>query len=428
MQFLKKHISSNSNWLNSVVIILFVGGGAKLLAIVKDAYLASELGIGVAIDNYFLILLIPVFIANSLSSSISQIILPNAKNEEYLRGAFGYFLKLFFIAFSVALLVSIIYLNFYQFELWLKLPSPYLILFLVTSIIVFQGINAYLLAIVESEGKFYSTPVHSLFLSISTLFAIWVSPTLLNLLIAFTSSYMLMFIFLVFNVSKKKLLVPLWESVFNRNEKNNYKILILSGLIGGGAFFVDQLMANFYFDSGISIVQYAFKITLLISSFLALAFGNVLLREFSKRTKKAGDRLLIHSSSLILLICLLIAVILWFFSSEVVSFFFERGQFSLTETEMVVPLMKLYSLSIPFYVLKYVFAVYLASRKAYKKLLVISVLSLISNVLLNYLFITQIGISGIALSTVISFFIVTLLSIYYTNKISLNYVTNKQIE
>ena len=96
MQFLKKHISSNSNWLNSVVIILFVGGGAKLLAIVKDAYLASELGIGVAIDNYFLILLIPVFIANSLSSSISQIILPNAKNEEYLRGAFGYFLKLFF--------------------------------------------------------------------------------------------------------------------------------------------------------------------------------------------------------------------------------------------------------------------------------------------------------------------------------------------
>ena len=168
MRILQKHISSNFNWLNSVITILIVGGGAKLLAIVKDAYLASELGIGDTINNYFLLLLIPVFIANSLSSSIANVILPNARKEEFLRGAFGYFLKLFFVAFSIALVVSIVYLKFYQVELWLELSVPYVILFLLTFVVVLQGINAYLLALVESEGKFYSTPFHSVFLSVST--------------------------------------------------------------------------------------------------------------------------------------------------------------------------------------------------------------------------------------------------------------------
>ena len=419
MRILQKHISSNFNWLNSVITILIVGGGAKLLAIVKDAYLASELGIGDTINNYFLLLLIPVFIANSLSSSIANVILPNARKEEFLRGAFGYFLKLFFVAFSIALVVSIVYLKFYQVELWLELSVPYVILFLLTFVVVLQGINAYLLALVESEGKFYSTPFHSVFLSVSTVFAIWYSVELINLIIAFFASYLLMTIFLVFNISNKKLLIPLWSNVFNSTAKNNYKILILSALIGGAAFFIDQLMADYYFYSGISIVQYAFKITLLISSFLALAFGNVLLKEFSTRSKKEGDRLLLLSSSFILLICLFIALLIWYFSFETVALFFERGKFSIKETEMVVPLLKIYAFTIPFYVLIYVFGVYLASRKAYRRLLIISVLSLCSNVVFNYLFIKQFGISGIALSTVVSFLLVSLLSVYYSKQVSI---------
>ncbi len=178
-------------------------------------------------------------------------------------------------------------------------------------------------------------------------------------------------------------------------------------------------MADYYFYSGISIVQYAFKITLLISSFLALAFGNVLLKEFSTRSKKEGDRLLLLSSSFILLICLFIALLIWYFSFETVALFFERGKFSIKETEMVVPLLKIYAFTIPFYVLKYVFGVYLASRKAYRRLLIISVLSLCSNVVFNYLFIKQFGISGIALSTVVSFLLVSLLSVYYSKQVSI---------
>lgn len=422
MQFTSK--LSSWGWLKSVGLIALIGGFGKILSMLKEIYIAQEFGVGEVLETYYLLILIPVFVANSISGSIAKIVIPNIQNEVYLRSAFTYFIQIFILGSLVTLLGTYFYFNEKAPDLFHVDTGTFSLLFLLTLSVLLQGVNSYLLAIVEAEGKFFASSFHSIFLSIFLIIFIWNSPTLTNLILAFFLSYIAMFFLLLFNVTNKRLLVPYWKVDAYQDQRASYNLLLVSSLIGGGAFFVDQLMANHFFDFGISLIQYSNRIVLLISSFLALAVGNVLLREFSLVSDFEAQKLLKNSTMLILIIGSVIAIILYFLGFEVVTFFFQRGAFTANETKLVSPLLQVYACTIPFYVLKYVFGAYLASKKAYKPLLYIAIFSLFSNVILNFILIDKCGIQGIALSTVFSFLFTSLFGLFLIRNWHKNRIIN----
>ena len=121
-------------------------------------------------------------------------------------------------------------------------------------------------------------------------------------------------------------------------------------------------------------------------------------------------------SILIIFIALPITVLLFVFSEPIIKLLFERGAFTAQDTTLVAKTQAFYVLQLPFYMLGILGVRLISSMAKNEILLKIAIINLLINIVLNYMFIQWMGVSGIALSTFIVYVISTVIIIYYLNK------------
>lgn len=179
--------------------------------------------------------------------------------------------------------------------------------------------------------------------------------------------------------------------------------VFLSSIVASGGLLVDQAMAATLPAGSVSALVYGGRYVSLLTALLGGAISSAITPYFSTMIAQ-GDwcacraairrwsrGMAIVSASLALL---LIAV-----SPSLVRVTLQHGAFRRTDTAAVVPVLALYAIQIPFFVVGRVFYRFVVALRRADLVLACGILNLILDVILNLLLMRSLGVAGIALAT-----------------------------
>jgi putative peptidoglycan lipid II flippase len=179
---------------------------------------------------------------------------------------------------------------------------------------------------------------------------------------------------------------------------------ILSGMfLMGSTGIVDQSMAAMLSPGSVSALGYANKI---VSVIQGIGYTSLATSSFPYISKMVAEndwagcrRTLRWYSGLVFAVTLPIVICLIAFSKPLVRILFQRGAFSIADSELVSRVQICYSFQVPFYIGVAPFVRLLASMRRNDILMGVSALTLSLDVILNLILMRIWGVAGIALST-----------------------------
>ena len=184
-----------------------------------------------------------------------------------------------------------------------------------------------------------------------------------------------------------------------------YLPMVAGALLMSGTTFVDQAMAASLPSGSVASLNYGGRLVSVALHLISGAIGVAVLPFFSKLVDAQDWRQLrsvLRAYATWLLILLTAAALcVAVFSEFIIGLALERGLFNRDDTVLVARIQTVYALQMPFYVCGILFVRVISSMKANHVLTIGSLLNLIVNIGLNYLFMIRWGVVGIALSTVL---------------------------
>ena len=105
------------------------------------------------------------------------------------------------------------------------------------------------------------------------------------------------------------------------------------------------------------------------------------------------------------------------FGKDLVTLLFRRGEFDFSDTERVSYVLFMFSLQIPFYLINIIFVRFLTAYNLNWFNILSSSISVVVNLICNFLFIEKFGVAGIALSTSIVIIINCLAKLLYVRSL-----------
>ena len=190
------------------------------------------------------------------------------------------------------------------------------------------------------------------------------------------------------------------------------KILVLFGPAAFGAgivqinLLVDQFIASFLPTGAISYLYYADRINQLPLGVIGIAVGTALLPLLSRQIEAGDDSGANDSQSraveLVMVFCLPSAAALTVIARPIIAVLFERGAFDAATTDASAAALVAFAVGLPAYVLIKVFAPGFFARQDTSTPVRIAVVGLVTNIVLNLVFIWYLAHVGIALATALA--------------------------
>ena len=284
------------------------------------------------------------------------------------------------------------------------------------------GLNGFLSALLEIENKFFYTSIAPIYTSIVTILAIYFFKDRLGdyiLAISILAGSLASFIHLLAKAIKLRL-IQFGRLRLNHNMRVMLQQLpakVISGLLTGINPIVDQFFAAQLVAGSVIALAYGEKIPAFGISIAMIALGNVLLPHFaelvSKDLKKAYKELF-KILKIAFLASLIFSVLMIFFSDIIIRILFERNSFTSKDTEIVSFIQQLLLIHVPFFVVTRILVKFLTSINKNGFMAWVSALSVLTNLLLNYLLIHSFQVYGLALSTSLVLIINSLVFLWFT--------------
>lgn len=179
---------------------------------------------------------------------------------------------------------------------------------------------------------------------------------------------------------------------------------------------IDQVMAAQLGAGAIATLGYANRVLALILGLGATAVGRAILPVLSEAVSQPRNAWHIARrwSQLLLIIGFFGILLAWLLAPWGVRLLFERGAFSSADAVRVVEVLRYGLVQVPFYLAAQVYVQIFASLRRYNVLLWSGVIAIFSKLLVNWLMMPFLGISGIMLGTA-SMYILNLLYFNYVN-------------
>jgi len=417
-----KQSSVNRKILSSTLTIAGATLLVKFASIVKEMLIADRFGTGDDLDAFLIAFLLPQFLVNVIAGSFAATIVPSLIISTEKDGLIAtrrlmreclllVFLLLsgsaIFLALAMPLLLPLLSSGF-SVQKYALSGQLYMLLL---PVIIVNGMAVFYGAVLNSQNKFWLPSV----LPAITPFAI-----ILVLLQFVTNIYgvawgmlagcviELMFIILVLHRSGWPVL-PRWHGMLPSTQLaiRQYTPMIAGTFMVSGATIINQAMAATLEPGSVSALNYGNKVFALVSGLGAGALGTAVLPFFSKQVAQgdwAGARhTLGRYTRLLLYITIPTTVFCIIFSEWIIRILFEHGLFNAQDTRMVALVQSAYFVQIPFYLLGILGARMLNAMQSNQVLLKIALVSLIANVMGNWLLMKIMGVAGIALSTSIAY-------------------------
>ncbi len=418
-----KDIKNSSLGLQILRTSYLVGGitlSFKLLFVIRDLIIAWTFGRSQSLEAFILAFLIPYTFINALSESLSITFLPHfielrENGEDKLAN------EIYSNLLGILLLISlaVVFLLIVGYSIY----SPFIaasfsiegfslmkfLIYFTAPAALLNGVANLWKEILNAKGKFIQsatvsviTPLVSIFLlvwmtelgvwvlSLGLLFGVLLELTILGLLLK-RQSFRLIPGLSIFSLNLRISISDWWRVFISLSLFNSM------GLING---FMAARRAEI---GGLSILSYGKKIATLPNDISAITFSAVLIPYLSKiKAAKDWPRVLSILNRWLLIIfgtTLPIVIIILVATNYIVELLYERGAFNVDDTRNVSIVLRYYILQIPFFVSFYVMLRILPIVKKNTPAVFFGVIGVSLTVILNYIFISFLGTSGIALST-----------------------------
>ncbi|MEH6770793.1 murein biosynthesis integral membrane protein MurJ [Maribacter arcticus] len=412
-QLARKKVMQNLILVSGVTLFI------SILGFFKETVVAANYGLSLQLDTFYVAILIPGVINTVFLGSFRSVFIPNYINELEKKGNIGSFQSTSLI---VTILVSFLFaviaylgtdtflevlypnksLEFYQ------LVKDQLIILLFA--IFFWGIASTLGALLNVNDEYRLSSFAGIFTPILILIGVYFFKSQIsNTVLAWgTTLGALASCFYLLIIAHKKNLIILGKLDF---QNNNIRIAfqqlpakITSGLLTALNSVVDQFFAAQLVIGSIAALNYGIKIPAFLSGLLLVAFGNVLLPYFTKlvlSNRKLAFENLFKNLRWLFVGLVVITIFGILVSDFVVALLFQRKEFTVEDTQVVSTLQKIFLAYIPFKITGMIMVNFATSINRNSIMAYISLVALVLNIILDYIFMEIYGVFGIALCTTI---------------------------
>jgi len=430
------------NVVRNVILVGILTLLVRSVSFVKEIIVADQIGLSELLDTFYIALLIPGLISTVFMGAFKSVFIPNYVAETKRGNNIGSFqsatflitigMSLFFML--IAVLLTDVYIenvfkghtaNYYgliKVQFYYMLPC-----------IIIWGISSIFNGLLTIDDEFKYSSVGMLFTPLTIiLFLVFFRDELGEIVLALgTLIGSLLRLFMLFIVALNRKVIHLKKPDFySSNIKEMFRQIpakVSSGLLTGLNNIVDQYFAAQLVIGSIAALNYGIKIPMFIIGITTLALGKVLLPYFSKKAIEDKEKLFKELQKIIKILIFssaIVAIILIVISTPIISIIFERNAFTSDDTVTVSKIQQMYLIQIPSYITGIIMVRFLTSINYNNFMVLAAIISLVLNIVLNYILISLMGVYGLALATsivsIVNSLILYFYIIYLKNKLFLN--------
>jgi putative peptidoglycan lipid II flippase len=394
---------------------------------VRDLVIAAWFGTGDVVDAFLIAFLLPNFVMFVLAGSFAAAVIPTylqirvMEGDDASRSAFSQVMFLGLVLLGVVsilavllgpALLAVIASGFGPEKLDLTRQLYYAFV----PLIVIGGLATMFCAALNANEHFAPAafapalvPLTAL-LALLALGSVWgIYALALGVILGFG----LQLLVVVMALRKRALpAMPRWRGwdPSTRTMVDQYVPMVIGVAALGGTLFVDQAMAASLGAGSVAALAYGNKLAALMVVLGVGVAKTAVFPHFARAVAAQAWREIWTSLRVFTLLILAVTVpltaLLFIFSTPIAQLLFERGAFQSQDTALVGRIQAAYVLQIPFQVLANLLSTLLSSLRANHMLMRVWVTSLVLNVILNYLFMSLLGVTGIALASTVVYAVI----------------------
>lgn len=214
--------------------------------------------------------------------------------------------------------------------------------------------------------------------------------------------------FLVIGFALKRQGIALWPRWYGFDAHQRQVISEFTSAMAGAILMssntiIDQGMAAMLSPGSVAALNYGNKVISFPVGLLITGLSTAIIPYFSKMVSAEDWSAIRHTfwryMGMIFMVTLPCTIVLCLFTKPIVQFIFQRGAFTVEDTQLVADIQFCYALQIPTYIGAILVVRLISAFYSNKILFWASLITVGSNIILNYILIKLMGVAGIALST-----------------------------
>jgi len=412
--------AANAGILRATLTVGVAGILVKLIAMLKEIFVAAAFGRSDAMDAYLAAILIPSLLVNLIAESMNQALAPtlirvreqegHARAQQLLSSSM---LWLCCLLAGVSLLVAATAHGIFPLIAWnyapAKLHMAEHLLYALLPIVFLSGIASNCTAVLNSADRFVWPALAPAIISITIIAGVTAEAARYGIaaLVAATLTGTLLHAACMAGLMQlhgyRFSLRWYGRTAAVREVGSQYGPVFLSGVVASGGLLVDQAMAASLPAGSVSALAYAGRYVGVVLTLMAGAISTAVVPAFSRMVAR-GDWAGLHASSrywvrATLSVSTPIALLLIFGARFLVGVTLQHGAFGPSDTEVVTRVLAMYALQIPFYVASRVYYRTIVALRRTGIVFYCGLLNLLLDVILNLILMRWFGIAGIALAT-----------------------------
>lgn len=400
----------------------------------RDVLMANIFGLGNVLDDFFIALMIPMFVVAVLSMPLGMAITPiylDARERLSSRGVAnlvsGISLRMTFVLLAICLVLAFIapsLLPLLQFRSTVSYGNQLnVLLYLALPILLLSGVVVLGNAVLNAHGRVVLTSAAQLVVPIVTILALalfgrefgvasiiggMIFGQLINLAIVELCLR-------EFGVSLLPRVGTIGQEEI-RSLLSQYLPLAVSALFVGLAAPVATTLAMTLPEGSVSALNLGNKVVLFLTGLLGAAISSVMLPYFSSLVAKnqliSARRELSFFLLASTIVAILVSATLFVWAEPVIRLLFERGGFDNQATASVTRVMQYAIVQLPFFVSNTLLLKFATATKHVLAISFAAIVGLIINVVASLILMKHMGVAGIALASSIAMLLSTLLLVF----------------
>ena len=412
--------SENRRIFGAMIVVGLALVGVKIVAMIKDLFVATSFGAGAEIDALLIALVLPSFVINLIAGSFSAAFVPAYVRLHAGKGraaanrmlATVSLASMGLLALALGLLALVIPFGLPMLSTGFDPEARELSLrlsYLVLPCVLLSGAATLWSAVLNAHDQFAIAEISEVAVPLCMIFGVVLGGVrygVYSLAIGYVIGYALQLTLLTVSLWKKRLLiVPRWYGwdADVRLVVSQYLPVLGGGLLLGTAPLIDQAMAASLGAGSVASLGYGTKVVGLVLMVGSISVSRAVLPAFS-RMVAASDYGAVRQTlrlytRLILMVGLPVTMGLIVASEPITRLIFERGAFTAEDTGRVAVIQTMSALQIPFYILAMLYVRLISAIRANHILLIGTAISFVINLSMDYYLKEVMGVAGIALST-----------------------------
>lgn len=426
----------NNKLVGNILIVGSLTLFIKALGFYKETLVASNFGLSLVLDTFFVAFLIPGFIQSVFLESFNTVFIPNYISETKAKNNnLGSFQALGFVTSILAAtlfsFIAIIGTDYYLEAFFPGKDEVYYTLvknqfYIILPCIYFWSISSILSSLLKINDEFTFSSFSGIFVAASIIVCILLFKNELGdmlLSIGTLVGSILECLYLVAISIKYRVIKLSLPDFKNKNARNLFKQMpakISSSLLTGMNSVVDQFFAAQLVIGSIAAMNYGLKMPAFLIGILVISLNSVLLPQFSKMVldnKENAFKFYYKIIKFLFLGASFFAIIGIFLSNFLVELFFQRNEFTAEDTAIVSKIQQIYLVYTPFAICGMVTVNMLTSLNKNNVMAYASLIAVILNFIGDYILFKHFGVFGIALCTTIVVILKNIFLLYFTVKV-----------